>query len=229
MRILLAALFLWSTADRAYGQFPAEKKEGPIERANTFSIYGGMGISLAADPHLVDYINTLADPSQQAGEFATDIEFFGGAEIPVNEDWEGVIEYSYLFKSYNLATYGAGTYTIFYNLHLPVAMVQFVVPGKGYFVKLGGGLGYHTGSVEQKASYYGTDSTYTAHGIGVKVQAVGQTAFDEHLYGYIGGMMRWEFLGEPKDKNGSVLQNHGQTASLSMFVLGLSFGLTYYF
>jgi hypothetical protein len=101
--------------------------------------------------------------------------------------------------------------------------------GKGYFVKLGGGIGYHTGSLEQKSSLYGSDSTYSTQGVGFKAQAVGQTAFDDHLYGYIGADMRWELLGRVKSDNGSVLQNHGQAASLSMFAFGLSFGLIYYF
>jgi hypothetical protein len=188
-----------------------------------------MGIDLAAAPTLVDYVNTLADPSQRATSFATDIEFFGGAEFPVSDQWGGALEYSYLFKSYTLPTAVTGTYTIFYSLHMPLAMVQYIIPGKGYFVKLGGGIGYHSGLVEQKGSLYGTDSTYTTKGIGIKALAVGQTAFDEHLYAYISGTTRWELLGNVKDTRGNILQNHGQPASLSMFVVGLAFGLTYYF
>ena len=58
---------------------------------------------------------------------------------------------------------------------------------------------------------------------------MGQTAFDEHLYAYIGGDMRWELLGKLKSDNGTVLQNQGRVASLSMFVVGLNFGVIYYF
>ena len=225
----MCVLLVWSFSDLSFSQTLAERNDEPKERANAFSLYGGMGVSLASDPHLVDYINVLVDPSQRVADFATDVEFFGGAEIPVDDEWAAVFEYSYLFKSYNLPTYGNGTYTIFYSLHLPVAMAQYVIPGKGYFVKLGGGLGYHTGLIEQKTTLYPTDITYAAHGVGVKLNAVGQTAFDEHLYAYIGGTLRWEFLGDVKDASGNTLQYHSQTASLSMFVVGLAFGLTYYF
>lgn len=205
------------------------KSELPKERANTFSLFGGMGVKLAAAPAMVDYINTIADPSQRASEFATDVEFFGGAEFPLGDEWGGALEYAYLFKSYTLPTSTAGTYTLFYNIHLPTAIAQYVIPGKGYFVKLGGGIGYHVGSVEQRNSVYGTDSTYTARGFGIKAHAVGETAFDEHLFGYICGDMRWEFFGRLKNGSGSELRNLGQTASLSMFVVGIGFGLIYYF
>jgi len=193
-------------------------------------MYGGMGIAITAAPGLVKYLNTLPGLPQQVTDFGTNVEFFGGAEFPLSVEWGGALEYSYLFKSYNLPTLDdAGTYTIFYSLHMPTVMVHYVVPGKGYFIKLGGGIGYHTGSIEQKSSLYGTDSTYSAHGVGFKVQVVGQTAFDDHMYGYIGGDMRWELLGKVKGVNGAVLQNNGQSASLSMFAVGLSFGVIYYF
>ena len=204
-----------------------ENGNGLKLRENTFSIYGGMGISIADAPGLVKYLNTLENPTVLS-DFATDVEFFGGAEFPLSFEWGGALEYAYLFKSYTLSVGDAGTYTVFYSLHMPTAMVHYVVTGEGYFLKFGGGIGYHTGSLEQKDPY-GSDITYSAHGIGLKGQAVGQTAFDEHLYGYIGGDMRWELLGKLKSDNGTVLQNQGRVASLSMFVVGLNFGVIYYF
>ena len=208
---------------------PEIGKQLPKVRANTFSLYGGMGISLAAAPATVDYLNTLVDASQRVDEFATAVEFFGGAEFPVTDEWGGALEYSYLFKSYTLPTSFAGTYTLFYNIHMPTAMVHYIIPGQGYFLKFGGGAGYHAGSITQTSSFYGTDSSYTAHGLGVKLQAAGQTAFDEHLFAYIGGDMRWELLGAVKNADGKELRNRGEAASLSMFTVGLKFGLIYYF
>jgi hypothetical protein len=204
-----------------------ESGNGLKLRENTFSIYGGMGISIADAPGLVKYLNTLENPTV-LNNFATDVEFFGGAEFPLSFEWGGAVEYAYLFKSYSLSVGDAGTYTVFYSLHMPTAMVHYVITGEGYFLKFGGGIGYHTGSLEQKDPY-GNDITYSAHGIGLKGQVVGQTAFDEHLYAYIGGDMRWELLGKLKSDNGTVLQNQGRVASLSMFVVGLNFGVVYYF
>ncbi len=214
----------WTGASHAQA---VENESGLKLRENTFSIYGGMGISIADAPGLVHYLNMLDYPTVLS-DFATDVEFFGGVEFPLSFEWGGALEYSYLFKSYTLPTGDAGTYSVFYSMHMPTVMAHYVVTGEGYFLKFGGGFGYHTGSLEQKDPY-GNDITYSAHGIGLKAQAVGETAFDEHLYGYIGGDMRWEIMGKLKSDNGTVLQNQGQVASLSMFVVGLNFGVIYYF
>ena len=226
-KIAVAAAFIVCSTDLSRAQSVPDSANGFMLRANTFSLYGGMGIALADAPGLTSYINTLGDPAIVSG-FATDVEFFGGAEFPLSFEWAGVVEYSYLFKSYSLSIPEEGTYTIFYSMHMPTAMVHYVMTGEGYFLKFGGGIGYHTGLLEQKDGY-GNDFTYTAHGIGVKAQAVGQTAFDEHLYGYIGGDLRWELLGQLKGGGGTVPPSRGKVPSLSMFVVGLSFGLTYHF
>ena len=226
----LALICVVFTTNVALSQSRTENTVGPPkERTNAFSLYGGMGVKLAADPALVDYVNTLVHPSQRVDDFATVVEFFGGVEFPVSNEWGGAIEYSYLFKSYTLPTFNAGTYTLFYNVHMPTLMVQYVLPGAGYFVKFGAGMGYHAGSISETNSLYGTDSTYTARGVGIKAAVLGQTAFDEHLFGYISGDLRWEFLGKVKNAAGNELWNQGQTASLSMFVVGVAFGLIYYF
>lgn len=224
-----AVLVLLMTGVSVAQTRPAQKGEVPKERANSLSLYGGMGVSMAAAPDLIDYLNAVGGSMQRLDDFATHVEFFGGVEMPLGEGLGGAVEYGYLFKSYTLPTVSAGTYTVFYNLHLPTAMVQYVVPGRGYFLKLGGGVGYHVGSVEQRNSIYGTDSSYTSRGVGLKVQAVGQTAFDEHLYAYLSADMRWEFMNRLKNSNGNTLHSLGKEASLSMFAVGLGFGLIYYF
>ena len=225
--IAVVAAFIACSTEASRAQPVPDSANGFMLRANTFSIYGGMGIALADVPGLVNYLNTLGDPTVLSG-FATDVVFFGGAEVPLSFEWAGVVEYSYLFKSYTLSIPEGGAYTIFYSMHMPTVMAHYVIMGEGYFLKFGGGIGYHTGSLELKDSY-GNDITYTAHGVGLKAQAVGQTAFDEHLYGYIGGDLRWELLGQLKGAAGTVPPSSGKVPSLSMFVVGLSFGLTYHF
>jgi hypothetical protein len=70
---------------------------------------------------------------------------------------------------------------------------------------------------------------YSANGIGVRAETVGQTAFDEDLFGYIGVHLMWEFLGEAKNEQGKNLRARDVNASLSMFAAGIRFGLMYYF
>ena len=227
--IVAAMLVLFLGVGTSAAQSEGGSSGVSMLRTSSLSVYAGMGVGLADAPGMVNYLNTLADPSQQLQNFATAVIFFGGAALPVSDSWEAGLEYAYLFKSYTIPTYGAGTYTVFYDLTMPTATAHYVIGGNGYFLKFGGGLGYTGGSVEQKSSFYGTDTTYTSHGVGIKADAIGQTAFDEHLYAYISGALRWDLMGSPKDSRGDMLQNHGQSASLSLFAAELEFGLTYYF
>jgi len=229
MKTFVAAFCFLGLTAICRSQSLDKENERPVERANGISAYAGMGVALADAPALVSFLNTLADPSQQVQDFGTVVEFFGGIDGPIAHEWSGGAEYNYLFKSYTLPTGGTGTYTTFYDVKMPTLTVHYVKSGVGYFLKFGGGIGYHTGTVEQKSDFYNTDTSYTTHGVGIKVDGIGQTAFDEHLYGYVAAEMRWEVFGDLKDSRGDLLQNHGQTATLSMFVVGLAFGLTYYF
>ncbi len=201
----------------------------PKERSNSFAVAAGMGIDAVVDPSMVNYINSFAYSTNRASNFATAVDFFGACEFPVSSEWGAKVEYAYLFKSYNFAANSTGISNLFYNLTMPTLIAQYVIPGEGYFVKLGAGAGYHFGNVTATNGVYGGTSQYHAQGVGVKAEAVGQTAFDEHLYGYIAGDMRWEFLGTVKDDHGAALQNQSFAASLSLFTIGLTFGLTYYF
>ena len=201
-----------------------------VERPNSFAVSAGMGIDAAIAPGFTDYLNTIS-PSQRLPSVATDVEFFGATEFPVSDHWGIKIEYTYLFKSYSLISpFDGAAYNVFYDIQAPSALAQYVIPGKGYFVKFACGGGYHFGSVSQRVSTYGTNSSYTANGIGTKLEVAGQTAFDENLYGYIGGSLHWELLGAVKDAHGNELSyNNGPAATLSIFTVGLAFGLMYYF
>jgi hypothetical protein len=201
----------------------------PKERPDSFSIAAGMGIDAVVDQGMVNYINSFASSIDRASNFATAVDFFGACEFPASSEWDAKIEYAYLFKSYNFVQNAAGISNVFYSLTMPTLIAHYVIPGNGYFLKLGGGAGYHFGNVSTTDIVYGGTSQYHTQGVGVKVEAVGQTEFGKHLYAYISGDMRWEFLGTVKDDHGVALQNDGFSASLSMFTIGLVFGLTYYF
>ncbi len=208
---------------------PAGAQAQIINRPNAFAISAGMGVDEVAATHIVNYVNTTAVAGQTADQFATAVDFFGAAEIPLGEEYGLKAEYTYLFKSYTFVSVYGGTNEVFYALQMPSLIGQYVITGEGYFVKFGGGFGYHFGSMEEKRSLYATTSTSKATGPGFVLEAAGQTAFDEHLFGYIGGDLRWEFLGTLKDAQGAAVSSLGQTATLNLFSAGLKFGLIYYF
>ena len=203
-----------------------------VQRQNSFAVFGGMSINAVAASDIVDYINSVSTYAQRIDNFASAVDFFGGIEFPVGDKWGIKLEHTYLFKSYTILGNAGETYDFFYSVQAPSVLVQKIITGEGYFVKFGAGGGYHFGSAEQKISTDGTTSDYTAKGIGLKAEAVGQTAFDENFFGYIGGHLGWEFLGELH--NAAARQtlsqpNDGSHAvKLNYFFAGIRFGVIYY-
>lgn len=221
LRIFLRILIV-STCAFAQGEMIA-KKDG-------VSAFAGMGIQLVKAGDMVRYINATSTFAQRVDDFGVGIEFFGGIEVPISDQWGLKVEHAYLFKSYTfLATNGA-THDLFFAVNAPSVIVQRVVTGKGYVVTFGAGGGYHFGSAEQTISTFGGKTRYTASGIGIKGEIVGQTAFDEYLFGYIGGHIAWDFLGELKDDKGIILANtvRKTQAGLDLFSAGIRFGIIYY-
>jgi hypothetical protein len=202
-----------------------------VDRQNGPALFGGMGIAVVSASDMVEYINATSISSQRVDDFGTAINFFGGIEFPVADGWGVKVEHSYLFKSYNFIGTNGAMYDLLYEVHAPSVLLQRIFTGKGYFIKVGAGGGYHFGSVSQKTSTFGVETHYTADGIGIKGEIVGQTAFDENFFGYIGGEFGWEFLGKVKDGNGVQLTNtlRRQDASLNYFFAGLRFGAMVYF
>ncbi|MCK9409013.1 MAG: hypothetical protein WCX28_10580 [Bacteriovoracaceae bacterium] len=201
-----------------------------VQRANSVAVFGGMGIQIVTAPDVVQYINSIALYSQRINDFGTSIDFFGGCEFPISDSWGIKLEHAYIFKSYSVPGKSGGTIDFFYAKHSPTMIIQHVITGYGYFVKLGAGGSYHLGNAEQKVSTFGVVTTYSTDGIGLKAEAVGQTAFDEHLFGYIGGTFGWDFTGDLTEKNGRklVLPNSTTPVSLSSLSAGLRFGIIYY-
>lgn len=197
-----------------------------VERENSFAVVAGMGVNLMNAPEIVDYVNATAAYGQTIDDFATAVDFFGGVEFPVNEEWGIKIVHSYFFKSYNfIATTGA-THDFFYSVQAPSVLVQKIIAGGGYFVKMGAGGGYHFGAATETISTFGISREYSASGIGLQAEIVGQTAFDETLYGYIGGQLGWEWLGKFSGTDATI--SLVKTKQLRYFFAGLRFGVTYY-
>ncbi len=199
-----------------------------IEKKNSFAVAGGMGVHLVAMPSLNEYIHLLATSAQQVNTFATAVGFFADVEIPVSEQWGIKLEHEYLFKTYSIVTTYDVTYTIGYAVQSPTIMAQYCLSGKGYFLKLNGGGGWHSGNVTISNPLSGNDSVYSTSGPGFKFEAVGQTEFDEHLFGYIAGTLDAQALGKVKSTRGGELSRSGTSVALNYFSAGVRFGLIYY-
>jgi len=211
----------------------AQNSKQFIHRENSFAVFGGMSVNAVAAADIVDYINSVSTYAQRVDNFASAVDFFGGVEFPVGNEWGLKVEHTYLFKSYNFLGNSGSAYNFFYSVQAPSILIQKVITGEGFFVKLGAGGGYHFGSATQTISTYGTSSEYTAKGIGIKGEIVGQTGFDENFFGYISGHLGWEFLGDLKETStGKILtqpDNATKTVNLNYFFAGIRFGVIYYF
>jgi hypothetical protein len=203
-----------------------------VERENSIAISGGLNISLIAAPTMIDYLTMTSNSNDAASQFATGIELFSAVEFPIAESWGLKLDYGYLFKSYSIIPQFGGTEDVFYSIHAPSILVQYVASGPGYFLKLGAGGGYHSGRVETNMSIYGVTKTYTAKGPGFKAELVGQTALSENIYVHLGGTLRWEMLGAVADGSGIALNSGASGArnvSLSLFAAGMEIGVAWYF
>jgi len=193
------------------------------------SISAGMGINGHSATSTADYISTilqLPEPDR-VGEFTSAIEFFATPEFQLSEDWSLAVEYSYLVKSYRLSsTAGPGISEFSTSIHMPSAVLHYLIPGEGYWLKVGGGLGYYFGTFSQTLFGSGQPQSYRASAPGLKFEIVGNTMFDETFYGYIGLDARWGFDEGFSQSDGSSPSYQGTSPSLGFFNIGLKLGVT---
>ena len=213
--------FLWlppahaadSTSTAAHGRF--------------IGVTLGLGIQAHAAADLVDYINRIAIPpyNNRLSEFTTVPELYIAPEVQVSDDWSVGIDYGYLVRSYTVVGSGVGTSQFDYVVHVPVAVVHYLIPGDGYWVKLGGGIGYQFAELSQRLYGAIASTDFRARGVGVKLEAVADTKFDDHLYGSIQLDLRWVGGGSFESGSGTVATVAGTTAKLNFFAATLRFGV----
>jgi hypothetical protein len=207
--------------------FALSQSDEPLRRY--YGISAGLGVTVINATDIVDFVNAQLQGYSRQDDFATAAEFFGDVEFQVNECWSAKLEYAYLLKSYNVPSPYGQDFVYSYNIHMPTAIVHYIVSGTGYIVQFGGGLGYHIARFTEDIT--STSQSYHSSGLGVKLEIEANTAFDEHLFGYVGGDIRDDIMARFKDDAGNPLTilGSGSTVSMSFFSLGLKFGLSYFF
>lgn len=191
-----------------------------------------MGIDLHSATSVVNYINLIAQPrlDEKVYDFSSAVEFYTVPEIQVSQDWSVGLEYSLLIKSYAIDDRsGFSRSTFSYQIHMPTVLLHRLILGEGYRVKVGGGVGYHVANFTQRFPAVGSEETLSARGIGVKLDAVGNTKFDETFYGSIGVDLRWDFEGTLKRDAGASAAASGSIPlpQMNFFSAGLKFGVTF--
>jgi hypothetical protein len=197
-----------------------------VER--TVGVSAGMGVSYIDAPNVVDYLNKFAGPTERASDFTSAVEFFVAPEKWLSPSVVLRLEYSYLLKSYSLSR-SEGLYHFGYSVHMPTLVLDYLFEGDGFYVKVGGGGGYHFGKFSRLDPSSSTETRFTGSGVGVKLELTGNTAFGESLYGLIGGDLRLDFIGALKDADGIGPDRAGNPVRLRFTSVGVKFGLVYYF
>jgi hypothetical protein len=207
------------------GGFLLAQEESPKRSAG---VSGGMGVSYIDAPNVVDYLNRFAGTDERVSDFASAVEFFAAPETWLSSDVILRLEYAYLLKSYSLGS-SNGVYRFDYSVHMPTVVLNYLLEGDGFYVKVGGGIGYHFGKFSYLFPNSSTEARFTGNGIGVKLELMGNTAFGESLYGLIGGDLRLDFIGALTDSDGKGPVGTVDPVRLRFASAGIKFGLVYYF
>lgn len=193
------------------------------------AISAGMGVEYLSAPDVVDFINALVAPYslQRVPEFKSAVQFFGAVAYPLSPDWVLKAEYLYMLASYNPEVGVSSDFTL--TIHMPSVIFQYVLWDEGlYDLKAGAGVGYHFATLADR--FLTIDDRLTGRGLGVVADLEGNTAFGDHLFAYLGGDLRWEFIGAMKSSySGSQTSGVIAVPTATAFGIGARLGLSYYF
>lgn len=207
-----------------------------FENANAqgFSTNAGIGLEYFTTPSLSQYLNYAAPGSITPGTYTTGVQFVLGGEYPILSNWLMGLEYGYIIKTVS-GNNSIGSQQIDFSYSLPSITLRRVIAGYGYYLKFGGGVGYHFESLSASSPYSNLSANYSTHGLGLKVDASLDTKLGDNLYARVDAEAHAEFTGHLKTSNGTELTyidyNSGQPRPVDMYLsgVGIIFGLVYYF
>ncbi len=220
---LLSLLVVLSEPSRSQVQV-GQQVPGP-----RIGIAGGMGVSYVTAEDIANLVKARGAGDVRASDFKAGAEFFGAVTLPLSSDWGLKAEYSFLIYTYNTTNLSLGTDEFTVSAHLPTVYGQYTLVDAGtYNVKAGVGMGYHLGSLVEKVG--NIEERYTGKGLGSAVDLEANTAFSDNFFGYLGGNLRWDFIGRLTNDVGRspYLTSNSPAPTLNFFSIGARLGFTYY-
>ncbi len=221
-----STLLLVAAALCANALLRAQTHEGSAPRG---SLSAGMGVEYASYPDVTGLVNVTALPSERVPQFKSAVEFFGACTLPLSDLWLVKFEYAYTLASYSpQGAFGPASFSV--AAHMPSLILQYMLTDRGvYNVRVGAGGGYHFGSLAEK--YLSLDDTFRGKGAGMVFELEANTAFGDHLFAFLGGNIRWEFIGSLLDASGVSpgVASGGSGITLHSFGVGARLGASYLF
>ncbi len=204
----------------------AQTHAGPSPRA---SLSAGMGVEYASYSDVTGLVNATVLPTERVPRFKSAVEFFGACTLPLSDLWLLKFEYAYTLGSWSpLGAFGPASFSV--TAHMPSVILQYMLADRGvYNVRVGAGGGYHFGILAEK--YLSLDDTFRGKGPGMVIEIEANTAFGDHLFAYLGGNIRWEFIGGLLDASGVSpgIASGGSGVTLHSFGAGARLGACYLF
>lgn len=190
-----------------------------------------MGIDFINLPSLFDYINqnNFASDGSQLPSFNTAVNFSSEYGRRITENFQLSAELAYLLYSYNASNIN-GRYDISYSLIMPSLLSFYVLSGRGYNFKFGGGVGIRFASVDETLPASVHSDNYTSTGFGGIIRAEGNTLLGGDFYATILADLRYDVNGEPKGSAGTLRNNVlNENVNLNSLSFGIKLGISYFF
>ncbi len=202
-----------------------------ILSAQQNQIRANMGIDFINTPSMIDYINqsNFASDGSQLPTFNTAVNFSVEYGRLLNENFQLSAELAYLIYSYNASNIN-GRYDLSYNLIMPSLLAFYVLSGKGYDFKFGGGAGLRFLSVDETLPASVRSDNYTSTGFGAILRAEGNTLLSGNFYANIIADIRYDLTGEPKGNLGNLRNNViNENVNFNSLSVGIKLGVSYFF
>jgi len=190
-------------------------------------VRASMGIDFVSIPSLKDYIDQLQ--YEQLPDFNSAVNFSASYGRMISESYQLQAEVGYLLYSFTSGGID-GQYDLTYSLIMPSILNYYVLYGKGYNFKFGGGVGPRFLSVDESLPGTGSTENYSSVGYGFILRAEGNTAIAENVFAYIATDVRYDVNGEPAN-NGQKLYNivYKENVNFNSLSFGIRLGISYQF
>lgn len=190
-----------------------------------WDVSASMGLDFKSIPSFRDYVNVnFATVNNQISSFKSTVAFGTEVDYKVDKNLAIGLEYNLQLDSYNGSQ---NNYEISYRVHRPSLIAYYIIPGAGYQFKFGSGIGYRYATIEEKIF---SVTSYSSHGFGLVLKAVGNTILANNFYALIGGNIRYDHTGELANGTQSIInKSSGEKLNLNSISFGIYLGVTFTF